>query len=53
MCNIADDNTIYSCNINLQTTLKDLKYDIQNILKWFKGNSIKSNPKNFQFMILG
>ena len=53
MCNIADDNTIYSCNINLQTTLKDLKYDIQNILKWFKGNSIKSNPKKFQFMILG
>ena len=53
ICNFADDNTIYSCNINLQTILKDLKYDMQNILKWFKVNSMKSNPKKFQFMILG
>ena len=44
---------IYSCNINLQTILKDLKYDMQNILKWFKVNSMKPNPKKFQFMILG
>ena len=27
--NFADDNTIYSCNNNLQTILKDLKYDIK------------------------
>ena len=53
ICNFADDNTIYSCNINLQTTLTDLKYDMQNILKCFKVNSMKSNPKKFQFMILG
>ena len=53
ICNFADDNTIYSCNINLQTILKDLKYDMQNILKWFKVNSMKPNPKKFQFMILG
>ena len=53
ICNFADDNTIYSCNINLQTLLKDLKYDMQNILKWFKVNSTKPNPKKFQFMILG
>ena len=51
--NFANDNTIYSCNINLQTILKDLKYDMQNILKWFKVNSMKPNPKKFQFMILG
>ena len=53
ICNFADDNTIYSCNINLQTILKDLKYDMKNILKWFKVNSMKPNPKKFQFMILG
>ena len=53
ICNFADDNTIYSCNINLQTILKDLKYDMQNILKWFNVNSMKPNPKKFQFMILG
>ena len=53
ICNSADDNTIYSCNINLQTIFKDLKYDIQNLLKRFKVNSVKPNPKKFQFMILG
>ena len=53
ICNFADDNTIYSCNINLQTILKDLKFDMQNILKWFKVNSMKPNPKKFQFIILG
>ena len=51
--NFADDNTIYSCNINLQTVLKDLKYDMKNILKWFKVNSMKPNPKKFLFMVLG
>ena len=34
---------IYSCNINLQIILKDLKYDMQNILKWFKVNLMKAN----------
>ena len=53
ICNFADDNTIYSCNNNLQTFMKNLKHDIINVLKWFKVNSLKSNPKKFQFMILG
>ena len=26
---------------------------MQNILKWFKVNSMKPNPKKIQFMILG
>lgn len=45
--------TIYSCNINMKGILKDLEYDMQNISKWFKLNTVKPNPKNFQFMILG
>ena len=53
ICNFADDNTIYSSNINLQTILKDIKYDMQYILKWFKVNSLKLNSKKFKFMILG
>ena len=47
ICNFADDNTIYSSNINLQTILKDLEYDTKNILKWFKVNSIKPDAKKF------
>ena len=52
ICNFADDSTIYSCNNNLQTILKNLKHDMVNVLKWFKVNSIKANPQKFQFMIL-
>ena len=53
ICNFADDNTIYSYNNNLPTILKNLKHDMINVLKWFKVNSMKANPKKFQFMILG
>ena len=49
----ANNNTMYSCNINLQTILKDLDNNMQNILKWFKVNSMKTDLKKLQFMILG
>ena len=51
MC--ANNNTMYSCNINLQTILKDLVNNMQNILKCFKVNSMKTDLKKLQFMILG
>ena len=53
ICNFADDNTIYSCQNDLKTILKDLRYVMVNLLRWFKENSMKANPKKFQFMILG
>ena len=34
-----------------KTILKNLKQI--NVLKWFAVNSMKANPKKFQFMILG
>ena len=33
--------------------LEDLRYDMVTLLRWFKENSMKVNPKKFQFMILG
>ena len=53
ICNFADDNTIYSCQNDLKTILKDLRYDMVNLLRWLKENSMKANPKKFQFMIFG
>ena len=53
ICNFADDNTIYCCQNDLKTILKDLRYDLVNLLRWFKENSMKANPKKFQFTILG
>ena len=44
---------MYSCNINLQFILKDLDNNMQNVLKWFEVNSMKTDLKKLQFMILG
>ena len=33
--------------------MEDLRYDMVTLLRWFKENSMKINPKKFQFMILG
>ena len=53
ICNFADDNTIYSCQNDLNNIFEDLRYDMVTLLRWFKENSMKVNPKKFQFMILG
>ena len=50
---VADDNTLYSCNKNLEHVFSNLKYDLRNVLDWFKINSMKANPGKFQFMLLG
>ena len=52
ICNFADDNTLYSGGMELSSILENLKHDTK-ILKWFRINSLKANPGEFQFMILG
>ena len=51
VCNFVDDNTLYSCNKNLEHVFSNLKYDPRNMLDWFKINSMKTNPGKFQFMV--
>ena len=53
VCNFADYNTLYSCNKNLKHVFSNLKYDLRNVLDWFKINSVKTNPGKFQFLVLG
>ena len=43
----------YSCKNNLKTILEDLRYDMITLLRWFKENSMKANPKKIPFMIHG
>ena len=45
ICNFADDNTIYSCQNDLNNIFEDLRYDMVTLLRWFKENSMKVNPK--------
>ncbi|XP_057296135.1 uncharacterized protein LOC130625073 [Hydractinia symbiolongicarpus] len=53
VCNFADDNKLYACGLKLATLLNSLTVDTQNMLHWFKINSLKANPTKFQFIILG
>ena len=53
ICNFADDNTVYSCGKDFGKIKEDLKCTMKNVLKWFMLNSLKANPRKFQFMILG
>ena len=52
ICDFADDNTIYKCDSVLEIILGGLQHDMKILLSWFKINSMKPNPKKFQFMIL-
>ena len=53
VCNFADDNTLHSFDKKLDTIFSNLKYDLENVLRWFQANSLKANPSKFQFMVLG
>ena len=53
ICNFADDSTVYSCGKDIAKIKEDLICSMKNVLKWFMLNSLKANPRKFQFMILG
>ena len=53
VCNFAEDNTLYSSNKELELVFRNLKSDLNNVLAWLNANSLKANPRKFQFMVLG
>ena len=53
ICNFADDNSLYSCGMNLDNIFSNLIQDMENVYEWFVYNSMKVNPDKFQFIILG
>ena len=53
ICNFADDNTIYSCGIDLHEIVTNLESDLSRLLEWFTNNGMVVNPKKFQLMSLG
>ena len=53
VCNFADDNTLYSSNKELELVFRNVESDLNNVLAWLNANSLKANPRKFQFMVLG
>ena len=53
VCNLADDNTTYACNINLSTLLDNLEHDTLSAIMWFELNYMKLNEDKCHFLLLG
>ena len=53
ICKFADDNTLYACDISVDTVKNRLVPDTERLVEWFKVNSLVVNPKKFQVMFLG
>ena len=53
ICNFPDDNSLYSCGMNLDHMFSELIQDVQSVYEWFVYNSMRVNPDKFQFIILG
>ena len=52
ICNFADDNTIYYCDMDFENVLRHLKADLRIILERFENNSLCVNPSKFQLIFL-
>ena len=53
ICNFSDDNSLYSCGMNLDNIFSNLMQDMDNVNEWFVYSSTKANPDKFKFIILG
>ena len=47
----ADDTTVYHCYHNLVTLYARLKYDMRQLLEWFKCNKLSLNATKTSFML--
>ena len=52
ICNLVDDNALYSCGKRLIEIKGNLIFDTKCILNWSWLNSLKANPGKVQLMIL-
>ena len=53
ICNFADDNTIFTNDINIENVIIKLQKGVITINNWIKQNSLVANPSKFQLMFLG
>ena len=53
VCNLADDNTPYACDIDLPTLLRNLKHDTLIDTIWFEENYMKLNEDKCHFLLAG
>ena len=53
LCNYADDNTLYACDISLNNLIDKLESSASLVLNWFKYNYMKPNDSKCHLLVSG
>ena len=53
VCNYADDNTLYTCYMSLDTLMNKLESATKNALDWFRSNGMKLNSSKCKLLVCG
>ena len=51
ICNFADDNKLYTCNISLSDLICKLESAAELVIDWFRYNIMKLNESNCQLLV--
>ena len=53
ICNFADDNTLYTCNISLSDLIGKLESAVELVIDWFRYNYMKLNESKCWLLVCG
>ena len=53
VCNLADDTTFYSSNVDLSELLRQLEHDSYLAIEWFESNYMKLNTDKCHLLLAG
>ena len=53
VCNFADDNTLYACDISLNDLIDKLESSASLVIDWFKYNYMKLNDSKCHLLVCG
>ena len=53
LCNFADDNTLYSCDVSLNVLVEKLETSAKSVIEWFGNNYMKLNESKCKILVCG
>ena len=53
LCNFADDNTLYACDISLKVLIDKLESSATSVIDWFNYNYMKLNDSKCNLLVCG
>ena len=53
VCNLADDTTLYSSDMELKTLIRNLEHDSVLFIEWFESNYMKLNADKCHLLVAG